>query len=132
MAQKYNKTLWVNEETSLNAANLNKIEEGIEANSEDILKNEADISKLDESLKDIKLDMAADKTANAKFQEQINKQLDEAAQAQSESMKYLTDFITPIMKESNRVGYGEVGSMTLPIEGNTLDAQLTELLEASY
>lgn len=132
MAQKYNKTLWINEETSLNAANLNKIEEGIEANSEDILKNEADISKLDESLKDIKLDMAADKTANAKFQEQVNKQLDEAAQAQSESMKYLTDFITPIMKESNRVGYGEVGSMTLPIEGNTLDAQLTELLGASY
>ena len=132
MAQKYNKTLWINEETLLNAANLNKIEDGIEANSEDILKNESNISKLDESLKDIKLDMAADKTANAKFQEQVNKQLDEASQAQSESMKYLTDFITPIMKESNRVGYGEVGSMTLPIEGNTLDTQLTELLEASY
>jgi hypothetical protein len=72
MAREYKKTLWVNEETPLNASNLNKIEEGIEGNTNDLAAHEADITKIDEDLKQTKIDLAEfaetveDKLANIK------------------------------------------------------------------
>ena len=72
MAREYKKTLWVNEETPLNASNLNKIEEGIEGNTNDLAAHEADIAKIDEDLKQTKINLVefaetvADKLANIK------------------------------------------------------------------
>lgn len=76
MAREYKKTLWVNEETPLNASNLNKIEEGIEGNTNDLAAHEADIAKIDEALKQTKIDLAETKETFENFKEETNNILD--------------------------------------------------------
>lgn len=75
MAREYKKTLWVNEETPLNASNLNKIEEGIEENTNDLAAHEADIAKIDEDLKQTKIDLAETKETFENFKEETNNTL---------------------------------------------------------
>ena len=59
MAIKYNKTTWRNDETPLNQSNLNKIEDGIEANSKALSEHEASLVILDSAIKDTQIDVAA-------------------------------------------------------------------------
>lgn len=59
MAIKYNKTTWRNDETPLNQSNLNKIEDGIEANSKALSEHEASLKTLDSAIKDTQIDVAA-------------------------------------------------------------------------
>jgi hypothetical protein len=60
---KYNKTVWVNEETPLNAENLNNIEAGIESNESKIEANTSLLQALQTDLNEHKID-SVDKLNN--------------------------------------------------------------------
>lgn len=56
MSKQYEKTKWVNEQTPLNAVNLNKIEQGISDAIETSNSNETKLDTLDSTVKDLQID----------------------------------------------------------------------------
>lgn len=71
MKVKYTKTQWVNEETPLNSDNLNKIEDGIEANANAINANHDTLENLNASIGEVKVDMVKFKEENEAFKESV-------------------------------------------------------------
>ena len=102
MAREYKKTLWVNEETPLNASNLNKIEEGIEGNTNDLAAHEADIAKIDEDLKQTKIDLAETKETFESFKEETNNTL---ANINPDAFKSIFDVENSDDYDTNKVIY---------------------------
>lgn len=75
---KYNKTVWVNEKTPLNAENLNNIEAGIESNESKIEANTSLLQALQTDLNEHKID-SVDKfnniTSNYATKEFVNNKI---------------------------------------------------------
>lgn len=104
MAREYKKTLWVNEETPLNASNLNKIEEGIEANTNDLAAHEADIAKIDEDLKQTKIDLTETKEGLADFEESVG----EAFNAVQETFENFREETNNILDNINPAAFKSI------------------------